>query len=82
MQVCLNTLRHAAQVELIIVFVPPTTGVTDLEREPSGEGRATKYALLVADTVVVAAGGAQPELVTALANKGWNDAAYYFKARL
>ncbi len=61
---------------------PPTTGVTDLEREPSGEGRATKYALLVADTVVVAAGGAQPELVTALANKGWNDAAYYFKARL
>ena len=55
--------------------------MTGLEREPSGEGRATQYALLVADTVVVAPGGAPPEVATALANKGWTDAAYYFKAR-
>ena len=25
--------------------------------------------------------GAPPEVATALANKGWTDAAYYFKAR-
>jgi len=56
-------------------------GVGDLEREPSGEGRATTYALLVADTVVVSEGGGPPEVATALANKGWTDAAYYFKAR-
>ena len=59
----------------------PVAGVTGLEREPSGEGRATQYALLVADTVVVAPGGAPPEVATALASKGWTDAAYYFKAR-
>ena len=50
-------------------------GVSGLQREDA-EGDGKIYALLLADTVVVKAGGGPPDVATALAPKDWKEVAY------
>lgn len=63
------------------------TGVADLTREDAEEGSSQKYALLVADTVIVPLEGqTSPEkekdnLLTQSCPKNWTDVAYFFKVR-
>ncbi|KAK9824573.1 hypothetical protein WJX72_011424 [[Myrmecia] bisecta] len=54
-------------------------GAADLRRTDADEGMASTYALVVADTVLVPAGGGAPEVLTAVCPKAWTDVAYYFK---
>ena len=56
-------------------------GVAGLQRPDAAKDASKTYALQVADTVVVQPGGAPPDVVTALAPKGWTDAAYFFNVR-
>ena len=56
------------------------SGVSGLETKNGGKTQS--YALLVADTVVVKAGGAAPEILTNACTKGWSDVAYFFKVGL
>jgi hypothetical protein len=54
--------------------------VSGLERSDPGEGQASQYALLVADTYFVPAEEGKPaECLTSLAPRTWADVAYYFK---
>ena len=53
-----------------------TAGGSGLQREDA-EGDGKIYALLLADTVVVKAGGGPPDVATALAPKDWKEVAYH-----
>ena len=54
-------------------------GASDLERPDPGEGQASKYAILLADTYLV--GDGPPAQLTNACPRSWSDAAYFFKAR-
>lgn len=62
-----------------------TAGVSDLDREDADKGAARKYALQVADTVVVPPEAqSSPEKETEFhlthsCPKNWTDVAYFFK---
>jgi len=53
--------------------------VSGLQRDDADSEAGKTYAMLIADTVVVKAGGGPPDLATALAPKDWKDVAYYLK---
>jgi hypothetical protein len=50
-----------------------------LERTDTSDEEAKKYALFLADTVVVTAGGSAPDVATLTTPKDWNDVAYFVK---
>ena len=54
-------------------------GASDLERSDPGEGQASKYAILLADTYLV--GDGPPAQLTNACPRSWSDAAYFFKVR-
>ena len=66
---------------MVVFSLAVAAGVAGLQRPDAAKAAAKMYALQVADTVVVQPGGAPPEVVTALAPKGWTDAAYFFNVR-
>ena len=75
---CMYKLPFVGSNVLICLPRPlPDAGVSGLETKNAGKTQT--YALLVADTVVVKAGGAAPEVLTAACTKGWSDVAYFFK---
>lgn len=53
--------------------------MTGLERGDADSDAGKRYAVLVADTVVVKPGGAPPDVATALAPRDWKDVAYFLK---
>lgn len=57
--------------------LPWGAGVNDLDRSDPGEGQASKYALMIADTYLIEDSG--PTLLTNLCPRNWSDAAYFFK---
>ena len=59
---------------------PPAAGVSGLQRSDAENEAGKSYAMLVADTVVVKAGG-PPDVATALAPKDWKEVAYFLKVR-
>ncbi|KAK9903552.1 hypothetical protein WJX75_008667 [Coccomyxa subellipsoidea] len=73
------TAKNTATVKPGMIF-NVSIGVSGLERSDPGEGQASQYALLVADTYFVPAEEGKPaECLTSLAPRTWADVAYYFK---
>ena len=56
--------------------------MSGLQRDDADSEQGKTYAMLIADTVVVKAGGGPPDVATALAPRDWKDVAYYLKVRL
>ncbi|GAB4820394.1 hypothetical protein N2152v2_007440 [Parachlorella kessleri] len=54
-------------------------GVSDLTRDDPDDEPGRRYAMLVADTVIIKAGGGAPDYATAAAPKDWKEVAYYLK---
>ncbi|CAK0786832.1 hypothetical protein CVIRNUC_010046 [Coccomyxa viridis] len=52
-------------------------GASDLERSDPGEGQASRYAILLADTYLI--GDGPPAQLTNACPRSWSDAAYFFK---
>lgn len=52
-------------------------GIGDLTREDSSDEATKTYAILLSDTVIVKAGGGEPDVITMASSKDWNDIAYF-----
>jgi nucleosome binding factor SPN SPT16 subunit len=54
-------------------------GISGLERADASDEEGKTYALFLADTVVVTAGGSPPDVATMTCPKDWKDVAYFVK---
>ncbi len=54
-------------------------GISGLERTDASDEEGKTYALFLADTVVVTAGGSPPDIATLTTPKEWKDVAYFVK---
>lgn len=57
--------------------IPP--GINGLIDNTAEDSKSRTYAILLSDTVVVAATQKSPEILTAGVPKDWQDIAYYLK---
>lgn len=57
------------------------TGFSNLERSDATKDEDKKYAIFLADTVVVKPEGAVPDVATAATPKDWKEVAYFLKVR-
>lgn len=53
------------------------TGIADLERADANTEEGKKYAIFLADTVVVTPGGSPPDVATLATPKEWKEIAYF-----
>lgn len=72
-------VSHGAFPRTHTVCTHERVGITGLEREDASDDASKKYAIYLADTVVVTSGGAAPEVATGVTAKEWKDVAYYLK---
>ena len=75
-----GVVEGAALVVRMRLAAGACSGVADLQRPDPGKGQAGSYALLVADTYLVAPEAGSPaECLTQAVSRAWSEIAYYFK---